>query len=148
MKLNGPPLWLGLQVAGVATAGGLALGIWLSYRLAIRQGAMQRAALGTLALFSALPALIVAWLLLRPSFPWPAGAAVGILAAIPVVVLGTRRRIHDLDREFGNAARSLGSSEWRIFWRVVVPLSWRALVGAAALAFMRVWVEWSIVTAL
>ena len=148
MKLNGPPLWLGLQVAGVATAGGMALGIWLSYRLATRQGALQKAVLGTLALLSAMPALIVAWLLLRPSFPWVAGAAAGVLAALPVVVLGTRRRMHDLNREFGNAARSVGCSEWRIFWRIVLPLGWRALIGAAALAFMRVWVEWNIVAAL
>jgi molybdate transport system permease protein len=148
MKLNGSPLWLGLQVAGVATAGGLALGIWLSYRLATRQGTVQKAALGGFALLSAMPALIVAWLLLRPSFPWVAGAAAGVLAAVPVVVLGTRRRIHDLNGEFGNAARSLGCSEWRIFWRVVLPLGWRAVLGAAAVAFMRVWVEWSIVTAL
>ncbi len=148
MKLNGPPLWLGLQVAGVATAGGLALGIWLSYRLATRRGVLQKAAMGALALLSAVPALIVAWMLLRPSFPWVAGAAAGVFAALPVVVLGTRRRIHDLDREFGNAARSLGCSEWRVFWRVVLPLGWRAVIGAAALAFLRVWVEWNIVTAL
>ena len=148
MKLNEPPLWLGLQVAGVATAVGLALGIWLSYRLATRPGAVQKTALGALGLLCAIPALIVAWLLLRPLFPWTAGAAAGVLAAIPVVVLGTRRRIHDLNGEFGNAARSLGCSEWRIFWRVVLPLGWRAVLGAATLAFVRVWVEWSIVTAL
>jgi len=148
MKLNGPPLWLGLQVAGVATAGGLALGIWLSYCLATRRRAVQRAALGALALLSAVPAVIVTWLLLRPSFPWVAGAMAGVFAALPVVVLGTRRRMQDLDREFGNAARSLGCSEWRIFWRVVLPLGWRGLLGAAALAFVRVWVEWSIVAAL
>ena len=148
MKLNGPPLWLGLQVAGVATVGGLAIGLWLSYRLATHRGTAQKAVLGALALLFAMPVMIVAWLLLRPSFPWPAGAATGALAALPVVVLGTRRRIDDLNREFGNAARSLGCTEWRIFWRVVLPLGWRALLGAAALAFARVWVEWNIVTAL
>src|SRR4051794_13928633 len=104
MKLNGPPLWLGLQVAGVATAGGLALGMWLSYRLATRDGAAQKVWLSGLALLSAIPAIIVAWLLLRPSFSWPLGAAAGVLAALPVVVLGTRRRMQDLDREYGNAA--------------------------------------------
>ena len=148
MTLNGPPLWLGLQVAGVATAGGLALGMWLSYRLATREGAAQKAWLVGLAMLSAVPAMIVAWLLLRPVFPWPVGAAAGVLAALPVVVMGTRQRMQDLDREFGNAARSLGCSEWRIFWRVVMPLAWRAVAGAAALALARVWVEWRIVTAL
>src|SRR5438067_1204147 len=120
MKLNGAPLWLGLQVAAVATAGGLALGIWLSYRLATRDGAAQKSLLAALALLSAVPAIILAWLLLHPSFSWPAGAAAGLLAALPIVVLGTRRRLHDLDRDFGNAARSLGCSEWRIFWRIML----------------------------
>ena len=148
MKLNGPPLWLGLQVAAVATAGGLTLGLWLSYRLATRDGAAQKALFAALALLSAAPAIIVAWLLLRPSFPWAVGAAAGVLATLPVVVLGTRRRMQDLNREFGNAARSLGSSEWRIFWRILLPLAWRTVAGAAALALARVWVEWSIVAAL
>ena len=92
--------------------------------------------------------MIVAWLLLHPSFPWPVGAAAGVLAALPIIVLGTRRRLRDLNLEFGNAARSVGCSEWRIFWRVVLPLGWRAVMGAAALALVRVWVEWSIVAAL
>ena len=148
MNLNRPPLWLGLQVAGVATAAGLGLGLWLAYRLATRRGAAQSAVLAGLALLCATPAVIVAWMLLRPAFSWPVAAAAGVLAALPVVALGTRARMRELDVEFGNAARSLGCSEWRIFWRVVAPLGWRAIAGAAALALIRVWVEWSIVNAL
>src|SRR4051794_36196505 len=123
MKLNGPPLWLGLQVAGVATVGGLALGLWLSYGLSTRAGAVQKATVAGLALLSAIPAVIVAWLLL-PCFPWRGGGGGGVIGALPFVARGTRRRMRDLDREFGNAARSLGCSEWRIFWRVVLPLGW------------------------
>ena len=65
-----------------------------------------------------------------------------------MIVLGTRRRMGELNLEFGNAARSLGCSEWRIFWRVVLPLGWPVVAAAAAVAFLRVWVEWSIATAL
>ena len=96
----------------------------------------------------ATPAVILAWVFLRPVFPWQAGAAAGVIAATPPIVLGSRRRFQDLNREYGDAARSMGSSEWRIFWLVMLPLGWRPILAAAAVAFLRVLAEWSIVTAL
>ncbi len=101
-----------------------------------------------MALLFATPVVILAWIFLRPAFPWQAGALVGTIAALPPIALGAQRPLHDLDREYGDAARSLGSSEWRIFWRVMLPLGWRPILAAAAIAFVRVWMEWSIVAAL
>jgi molybdate transport system permease protein len=92
--------------------------------------------------------VILAWVLLRPVFPWQAGAAVGVMAALPLVVFGARRPFEDLNRQYGDAARSLGSSEWRIFWRVMLPLGWRPILAAAGVAFVRVLAEWTIVAAL
>ena len=148
MTLNWPPVWLSLTVAGFATAGALAVGLWLGHRVATREFTGRKAALGLLALLFAMPVVILAWVLFRPAFPWQAGAAVGVLAALPPVVFGSRNRLQDLDREYGNAARSLGCSEWRIFWRVMLPLGWRPILAAAVIAFVRVWMEWTIVAAL
>ena len=148
MTLNWPPVWLSLRVAGLATAGALAIGLWLAYRVATREFTGRKAATGLLALLAATPVVILAWVLLRPVFPWPAGAAVGVIAALPPIVFGSRRQLHDLNREYGNAARSLGCSEWRIFWRVMLPLGWRPILAAAGVAFLRVWAEWTIVTVL
>ncbi len=148
MTLNWSPVWLGLRVAGLATAGALVVGLWLAYRVATREFTGRNAALGALALLFATPVVILAWVLLRPVFPWQAGAAVGVIAALPPIVLGVRRPLQDLNREYGNAARSLGSSEWRIFWRVMLPLGWRPILAAAGVALVRVWMEWSIVAAL
>ena len=148
MTLNWPPVWLSLRVAGIATAGALAVGLWLGHRVATREFTGRRATLGLLALLFGMPVVILAWMLLRPAFPWQAGAAVGVIAALPPVVFGSRHRLQDLDREYGNAARSLGCSEWRIFWRVMLPLGWRPILAAAAIAFVRVWMEWTIVAAL
>jgi molybdate transport system permease protein len=148
MTLNWPPVWLSLRVAGFATAGALAVGLWLGQRVATREFMGRKATLGLLALLLAMPVVILAWMLLRPAFPWQAGAAVGTLAGLPPVVFGSRNRLQDLDREYGNAARSLGCSEWRIFWRVMLPLGWRPILAAAAIAFVRVWVEWTIVATL
>jgi molybdate transport system permease protein len=148
MTLNWLSLWLSLRVAGVATAGALVMGLWLVYHMTTREFTGRKATLGVLALLSATPVVILAWVLLRPVFPWQAGAAVGAIAALPPIVLGSRRRLQDLNREYGNAARSLGSSEWRIFWRVMLPLGWRPILAAAGVAFVRVLVEWTIVAAL
>jgi molybdate transport system permease protein len=148
MTLNWPLVWLSLRVAGVATAGALVMGLWLGYTCATREFIGRKATLGVLALLFATPVVILAWVLLRPVFPWQAGAAVGAMAALPPIVFGARRPFQELDREYGNAARSLGCSEWRIFWRVMAPLGWRPILAAAGVAFVRVWIEWSIVAAL
>jgi molybdate transport system permease protein len=147
MTLNWPPVWLSLRVAGLATAGALMLGLWLAYQVATREFTGRKATLGLLALLFATPVVILAWVLVRP-FPWQAGVAAGVIAALPPIVLGARRPLQDLDREYGNAARSLGCSEWRIFWRVLLPLAWRPMLVAVGIAFMRVLAEWSIVAAL
>jgi ABC-type spermidine/putrescine transport system permease subunit II len=144
-----PKLWLSLQVAGVATAGGLALGIWLAYRLATGETLGRKLLLGALAILWAAPLILLARLLLLPMIPWhQAGAAAGMLTAMSVIVLGSRHRMAAVNRDYGNASRSLGCSEWRIFWRVVAPLAWNAMLASAALAFLRVWLEWSIFNAL
>ena len=148
MTVNWPLVWLSFRVAGIATAGALAMGLWLGWHVTSREFIGRKAILGVLALLFATPAVILAWLLLRPVFPWQAGAAVGMMAALPPIALGARRPMQDVNREYGDAARSLGCSEWRIFWRVMLPLAWRPILAAAGIAFVRVLAEWSIVAAL
>lgn len=148
MTLNWPALWLSLRVAGLATAFALMPGLWLGYRLATREFFGRRAVLAALALLFATPIVILAWSVLRPAFPWQDGAAFGAIAALPVLVLGSSRTLQDLNQEFGNPARALGCSEWRIFWRVALPLGWRPILAASAVAFLRVLAEWSVANAL
>ena len=148
MTLNWPQVWLSLRVAGIATVGALAIGLWLGWLITTREFMGRKVTVGVLALLLATPVVILAWVLLRPAFPWQAGAAVGVVAALPPIVLGARRPLLELNRKYGDAARSLGCSEWRIFWRVMLPLSWRPILAGAGVAFVRVLAEWSIVAAL
>jgi molybdate transport system permease protein len=148
MPFNWSPLWLSLRVAGLGTAGALLPGLWLAYVLATRRFAGRSAAFALLSLLLATPVVICAWLFLGPSFSWKFAAAAGVLAAIPLIALGARYRLQSLDLRYGNAARSLGASEWRIFWSVMLPLGWRPTLAAAAVAFARVLAEWTIVGAL
>src|ERR1019366_6585201 len=117
MTLNWTLLWLSLRVAGLATAGALGGGLWLGWTLTAREFIGRKATLGVLALLFAMPVVILAWVLLRPVFPWQAGAAVGVMAALPPIVLGGRRPMLESNREYGDAARSLGCSGWRGLWR-------------------------------
>jgi ABC-type molybdate transport system permease subunit len=60
-----------------------------------------------------------------------------VLAA--VILLATRARFEEVDRAYGDAARSLGVSEWRLATRLL-PLAWPKFLLAAALTFLLVWV--------
>jgi molybdate transport system permease protein len=149
MTLNWPLVWLSLRVAGLATAGALAIGLWLGYLLTTREFTGCKAVLGVLALLFATPVVVLASLFLQTAaFQRQAVVTAGVFAALPLIVFGARRPFEQLNREYGDAARSLGCSEWRIFWRVMLPLGWRPILAAAGVAFVRVLVEWSIVAAL
>lgn len=60
---------------------------------------------------------------------------VGCAAGMLLVLLATAPRFAAVNAHFGDAARSLGASEGRIFARLILPLSWRSIVVGAVLAF-------------
>jgi molybdate transport system permease protein len=134
----------------------LLLGIWLAWVLANKQFAGKDLldALTTLPL--ALPPTVLGYYLLvvigRPTwfgrawetltgsplvFTWKAAVIASTLHAIPLLVKSSRAALENTDRAYERAARSLGASEWRVFWRVSMPLARRPVAAAAALAFAR-----------
>jgi molybdate transport system permease protein len=156
MPVNWFPLWLSLRVATLATLISLALGIWLAYLLANRQfrGKEMLDAIVTLPLV--LPPTVLGYYLLvmlgRSSpighfyewafggplvFTWQAAVVASTLHAIPLLVKSARAALETVDRSYEKAARNLGASEWRVFWRVTLPLSRRSIVAASVLAFAR-----------
>jgi len=56
-------------------------------------------------------------------------------ALLPFMTLMLMTVIQRIDPHIEDAARSLGASPWRLFWRVVLPLSSRGLAAGAALVF-------------
>ena len=143
MTLNWPLVWVSLRVAGIATVGALVIGLWLGWLITTREFIGRKAVLGALALLFATPVVILASLFLQTqAFQRQAVAAAGVFAALPLIVFGARQPFERLNREYGRAARSLGCSEWRIFWRVMAPLAWRPILAAAVVGFVRVWIEW------
>jgi len=156
MAVNWFPLWLSLRVAAVATLISLALGLWIAYLLANRKfrGKELLDALVTLPLV--LPPTVLGYYLLvvlgRSSplghvyewafggplvFTWQAAVVASTLHAIPLLVKSARAAFETVDRSYEKAARNLGASDWRVFWRVTLPLSRRAVIAATVLAFAR-----------
>lgn len=56
-----------------------------------------------------------------------------------LILLATRARFEELDRLYGDAARSLGVSELRLAARLL-PLAWPKLLLAVALTILLVWI--------
>jgi molybdate transport system permease protein len=156
MAIDWFPLWLSLEVASLATIISLLVGIWLAWVLANRQFAGKDIvdALTTLPL--ALPPTVLGYYLLvvigRSSwfgqaweavtgsplvFTWRAAVIASTLHAVPLLVKSSRAALENVDRAYERAGRSLGASEWRLFWRVSLPLARRPIAAATALAFAR-----------
>ncbi len=156
MGIDWFPLWLSLRVAGLATALSLIVGLWLAWLLANRRfrGAdvvdagvvlplvLPPTVLGyyLLVLFGRASPLgrLYEWLFGHPLvFTWQAAVVAAMFHALPLLVLTARAALDSIDRSYERAARNLGASEWRVFWRVSLPLARRSILAAAALAFAR-----------
>jgi molybdate transport system permease protein len=70
-------------------------------------------------------------------FTWRGAVVAASVGALPLVVKTSRAAIAAVDKNLEDAARTLGQSEWRVFWRVTMPLASRGIVAAAMLAFAR-----------
>ena len=156
MPIDWFPLWLSLRVAALATLFSLIAGLWLAYLLANREfrGKELLDAVATLPLV--LPPTVLGYYLLvvlgRESalgrvyesivgqplvFTWQAAVAAATVHAFPLLVKTARAALESVNRSFEKAARTLGASEWRVFWRVTLPLARRSIFAAAVLAFAR-----------
>jgi molybdate transport system permease protein len=144
MPVEWSPLWLSLRAAGTATAAALLPGLWLGYVLRDRPRASALAALP----LGFPPVIVCAFLLstyARRAFGWEFAAAAGIVYALPLLARAARAAFLEIEPQYAAAARTLGASEWRVFWVIALPLAWRPIFGAASLAFARLLAEFAIV---
>jgi molybdate transport system permease protein len=70
-------------------------------------------------------------------FSWQAAVVAALFHSTPLLVKSARAAFESVDRSYERAARNLGASELRLFWRVTLPLARRSILAAAALAFAR-----------
>jgi len=70
-------------------------------------------------------------------FTQSAAVLAGIVVSFPLMYQSTKAAFESIDKTLEDAARTLGSSEWRVFWTVTIPLSWPGLVSGLVLSFSR-----------
>jgi molybdate transport system permease protein len=70
-------------------------------------------------------------------FSWPATVIAAVVMAFPLMYMAARGAMEQVDINVENAARTLGASEWRIFWTVTLPLAWPGIAAGAVLALAR-----------
>jgi molybdate transport system permease protein len=144
MPLDWSPLWLSLRYAGLATLlavlAALPLGWLLGRRFSGRELLAAAASLPAI-----LPPAVLAYYLLSAlgrwplRFSWHAAVPLSAFYTLPLVLRMTWPAA--VDHRFENAARGLGANEWRILWRVTLPLAWRALFAAILAGFGRAFLD-------
>jgi molybdate transport system permease protein len=156
MPIDWFPLWLSLRVAVISTAIALAVGLWLAWILANRSFRGKEALDAAVTLPLVLPPTVLGYYLLvvlgRASpvgqiyqwlfggpllFTWQAAVVASLFHSTPLLVKSARAAFENVDRSYERAARNLGATELRLFWRVTLPLVRRSILAAAALAFAR-----------
>lgn len=60
-----------------------------------------------------------------------------VFTSLPFIVRTVQPVLEDLDPALEEAAQSLGGSDASIFWRVILPILWPALLAGTSLAFAR-----------
>jgi molybdate transport system permease protein len=156
MPIDWFPLWLSLRVAIISTAIAMVLGLGLAWILANFEFRGREALDAAVTLPLVLPPTVLGYYLLvllgRNSplgriyewlfggplvFTWQAAVVAALFHSTPLLVKSARAAFESVDRGYERAARSLGASELKLFWRVTLPLARRSIYAAGALAFAR-----------
>ena len=150
--MNWPALMLSLQVTIVATTilfvVGLALGVLLArFRIPgqiiieiiiFLPLVLPPSVIGYLLLLAlGRGSPIVEWFHINLLFSWYAAAIASAVVGLPLMFQSARTAIASVDHMLENAARTLGSSELEILWRVTLPLARRGVIAGLILGGAR-----------
>ena len=152
--LDWSPLIITLETALTATLITFFGGIFLAYCVArMHRGRGLMDALITLPLV--LPPTVVGFFLLlcfgkrspigkfllqwdiHLVFSWQAAVIAAVVVSLPLMYRTSRGAFEQLDKNIIYAARTLGVSEWRIFWHILLPNARQGILAGLVLAFTR-----------
>ncbi len=80
---------------------------------------------------------VVEWFGWRVLFTWQAAVLASVVVGLPLMVQAARAAIANVDVTLENAARTLGSSEVGVLWRVTLPLARRGILAGLVLGGAR-----------
>ena len=150
------PLMISLEVAGLATVITFFLGIALAYGvLQIRSRLAGTIADAVITLPLVLPPTVVGFFLLlflgkRSAigsallsidlplvFTWRAAVVAAVIVSLPLMYRTARGAFEAIDRNMIHAAQTLSVSNWRIFWRIILPNARHGILAGLVLSFAR-----------
>ena len=70
-------------------------------------------------------------------FTWQGAALAAAVVSLPLVFKASKTAFEGVDANLEKAARTLGSSEAGVFFRVSLPLAWRGILSGTMLTFAR-----------
>ena len=149
------PLWISLKTAGLATMITFFLGLMVARWMFNYRGRAKSAIDALLISPLVLPPTVVGFLLLlllgqnspvgqflrqinlNIIFTWQAAVLTSTVVAFPLMYRTSLAAFEQIEENIILAARTLGASEWRIFWQVMIPLAYRGIIAGTILAFAR-----------
>jgi molybdate transport system permease protein len=71
------------------------------------------------------------------TFTWIACVIAAIVMALPLMVKTAQAAIASVERDYEEAARTLGKTEWQVALRITLPLARKGILAGLVLAFAR-----------
>lgn len=81
--------------------------------------------------------LLLEWFDYQVVFTWAGAVIASIVVSFPLMYQSAAAAFASLDNRLENAARTMGASEWRVFWTIVFPLAWPGLLAGVVLSLAR-----------
>lgn len=149
------PFWISIKTALLSTIITFFLGIVVSYYMANYRGKFKGVVDGVLTLPLILPPTVVGFFLLLICgkngpigklmilfdksiiFSWSATVIAAIVVSFPMMYRSGRSAFEQIDTDLIFAARTLGLSEYKIFYKIALPLAWPGILGGIILTFAR-----------
>jgi len=149
------PAWISIKVTLTATTIIFFIGLATAWRMTNYKGKWKGLIDGILTLPLVLPPTVAGFAILlligkngpignfleifgvNIIFSWYAAVIAAIVVAFPLMYKTSMGAFEQIDSNILSAARTLGASEWKVFWRVAVPVAWPGIAAATALTFAR-----------
>ena len=149
------PLWISIKTAFLATIITSTIGIFISYKMANYKGRGRGIIDGIFTLPLILPPTVIGFFLLllcgkngfvgkifmsfnkNIIFSWSATVIAAAVVAFPMMYRTCRSAFEQIDKNMISAARTLGLSETKIFFKIAIPLAWPGIIGGLVLSFAR-----------
>jgi len=157
MVVDWSPILISMKTAGISIMITFFLGVLAAWRVVCLKKQMWKILLdGVLTMPMVLPPTVAGFFLLylfgvkrpigrffleyfsvRIVFSWSATVIAAVAISFPLMYRSARGAFEQVDENLVAAARTLGMSEWEIFWKVLLANALPGIVSGGVLAFAR-----------